>query len=437
MGYRSHGIVIGSGIAGLLAARILINYFQRVTIVERDKLPEQPKPRPGVPQANQSHGILVRGQRILEQLFPGLGRELTAAGAVPLDWIGDTLYGSPDGVYPRFPSDLITTSCSRSLLEWVIRRRVAAYEEVEFRDQCQVQQLLTDGTQVTGVRFSSSEFLTADLILDAMGRNSSLPRWLKSLGYPAPQETVVNAYLGYTTRWYQRPQSGPDWQQLFLLPKAPHYNRCGVVYPVEDNRWGVSLYGFGKDYPPTDATSFLEFARSLPSPLIYEAIKSAKPLTPVYSYRGTQNRWRHYEQLSQLPEGLLVFGDAFCAFNPYYGQGITAAAEGALILDQCFQKLGRQVPGKIIGLTRVFHKRLTRRLTGYWLSTTLRDRPWLTTSEGRPRKMNSLMSFYFKRLGELTLSSPEVYGTFTEVLHWVKSPMSLFRPSILMKVLHL
>ena len=77
-----HAVVIGGSIAGLLAARVLLNHFDRVTIVERDRLPEQPVPRQGVPQANHVHVLLTQGQRILAQLFPGIEAELTAS-AIP------------------------------------------------------------------------------------------------------------------------------------------------------------------------------------------------------------------------------------------------------------------------------------------------------------------------------------------------------------------
>lgn len=80
-----HALVIGGSMAGLLAARVLLNHFDRVTIVERDRLLEQPTLRQGVPQASHVHVLLTQGQRILEQLFPGLEAELTAAGAPTVD----------------------------------------------------------------------------------------------------------------------------------------------------------------------------------------------------------------------------------------------------------------------------------------------------------------------------------------------------------------
>lgn len=448
IGNDSHALVIGSGIAGLLAARVLLNHFEHVTVVERDSLPEQPQPRPGVPQAVQSHGILVRGQRILEQLFPGLDAQLIAAGAISVDWSADVLYFSSMGIAPSCPSDLITSACSRNLLEWTIRRRLTAYNRLQFLEATQVKKLLMNESQsrVIGVRLRDRDNsqlgeLTADLIVDASGRNSSLPQWLEELGYPTPDETVIDAFFGYTTRWYERPAHWQaDWKVLLVLPKPPYESRCGVLKPIEGGRWLLSLYGFGRDYPPTDEIGFLEFARTLHSPILYEAVKDAKPLSPVYSYRRTENRLRHYEQLSQLPEGIVALGDAVFAFNPYYGQGMTAAALSALVLDRCLHQRWRKSQNALIGFGQHFQKQLARSLKAFWLNATRSDRVWLTsedsmTKTSKPNKLDQLLQQYVKQVMLLSMDCPEVYRTIIGIYHMVKPPIAFFQPNIAAKVL--
>ncbi|MBV9385016.1 MAG: tryptophan 7-halogenase, partial [Chroococcidiopsidaceae cyanobacterium CP_BM_ER_R8_30] len=111
---HSHAIVIGGGIAGLLAARVLSDYFSQVTIVERDRLPEQPVPRRGVPQSYQLHVLLTQGYRILEQLFPGLEAELAEQGAPCIDWLGDCPLLLGNNWAPRSASDLRTRACTRN-----------------------------------------------------------------------------------------------------------------------------------------------------------------------------------------------------------------------------------------------------------------------------------------------------------------------------------
>lgn len=457
IGNGSHALVIGSGIAGLLAARVLLNHFQHITIVERDSLPEQPQPRPGVPQSVQSHGILVQGQRILEQLFPGLDAELIAAGAISVDWSADVLYLRSMGIAPSCPSDLITAACSRNLLEWAIRRRLTGCDtrsvntpayRLQFLEATQVKKLLTNESQsrVIGVQLRDQDDsqlgeLTADLIVDASGRNSSLPKWLEKLGYPAPSETVIDASLGYTTRWYERPAHWQaDWKMLFVSPEPPHQPRCGVLVPIEGDHWLLSLYGFGRDYPPTDEVGFLEFARTLHSPILYEAVKDAKPLSPVYSYRRTENRLRHYEQLPKLPEGIVALGDAVFAFNPYYGQGMTAAAVSALVLDRCLHQRWRQSQNDLSSFGQHFQKQLAHTLKVPWLSATSSDHVWLTSKDSmtianKPNKIDQLLRQYVEQVMLLSMDCPEVHRTTIEMYHMIKPPIAIFQPNIAVKVL--
>lgn len=212
-------VVIGGSIAGLLAARVLLDHFEQVTLVERDRFPQQPTARPGIPQANQVHVILTQGQRILEGLFPGLKDELTGAGAPTVDWIADWIVLGAWGWGPRFASGFTGYTCSRTFLEWILRQRLTQDRRLQILEGCQVTQLLTNTnkSQVTGVRCHyrvgvelttppQTRDFAADLVVDATGRNSAMPKWLAALGYPSPQQTIVNSFLGYASRWYQRPE---------------------------------------------------------------------------------------------------------------------------------------------------------------------------------------------------------------------------------------
>src|SRR5437870_340741 len=102
---RSHAIVIGGGIAGLLAARVLINHFEMVTLIERDQYPNEPVFRPGVPQGRHVHSMLLRGQRELEVLFPDLGRKLVGNGAIERDYGHESHYYYGD-ICPPLPPTL-------------------------------------------------------------------------------------------------------------------------------------------------------------------------------------------------------------------------------------------------------------------------------------------------------------------------------------------
>ena len=441
-----HAIVIGGSIAGLLAARVLADYFERVTIVERDRFPETPAPRPGVPQSHQLHLLLSKGLLILEQLFPGLTEELTDKGAISVDMTADIRWLLLGRWTPRFPSGITTCTCTRILLEAIIRQRLLNYSPVEFLEACQVTGLLanTGNIAVKGVRVRDGNGkeaeLPAQLVVDASGRSSKAPKWLQSLGYEMPQETTINSFLGYASCLYQSLSSSLlDCKILYLMPKAAHDHRGGVLYQVEEGRWIVTLIGVGRDYhPPADEAGFLNFAQSLHCPEIYEAIKDAQPLSPIYGYQRTENRWRHYEQLSRFPENFVVLGDAVCAFNPVYGQGMTVAALGALTLDQCLKQ--QHHPGshrELTGLAQRFQKQLAKVNTVPWLMATGDDLSWSTTEGGQPGFMTRLMHWYFDQIMWTAAERAEVYKGLVELVHLLKPPTALFQLGILAQVLKL
>lgn len=422
--------------AGLLAARILTNHFERVTVVERDCFPEHPQFRPGVPQSHHVHVLLFKGQQILEQLFPGLVGDMKTSGSLKIDWTAEFPWYNLFGWQPRFRSDIKSCLCSRHLLEWAIRRQLAANDSLQFLEDTQVTNLLSNvsHSRVTGVRIKSNSHeqdLTADLVVDASGRNSSLPKWLTALGYQPPEETVINSFLGYSSRWYQCPKGfQADWKVLAVALKPPNDRRGGVICSVEKNCWVTTLWAVNKDYPPTDEVGFLEFARSLRNPIVYESIKDAQPISPVYGYRRTENRLSHYEKLSRLPDGIVAQGDAVCCFNPVYGQGMTVAALGAIALDKCLQS-----NPSLKGLSKCFQKQLAQVNTTPWLMATAEDLRWQGTEGGKPDWMTRLMQQYLDQVLLLSVEHPEVYQKYIEVMQLTQPPKILFQPNIMAKML--
>jgi len=440
-GVEGHAIVIGGSMAGLLAAQVLTEHFQQVTVVERDHFPDEPASRKGVPQARHIHILLARGQRILSRFFPDLAREMVAAGATRVTWSMDAAMLLTTGWAPHYQSDLVSYVCSRDLLDWLIRCRLTQNPRLRFVQGHQATSLLTtaDKRRVTGVSLrpvgetnSTYSRLEADLVVDASGRSSRLPQWLEALGYEPPAESTINAYLGYASRWYEQPAGfGDGWKAALVLARAPHLPRGGGLLPAENGRWLVTLAGYGGDYPPTDEADFLAFAQSLASPLLYDAIRAAKPMSSISGYRRTQNRLRHYERLRDWPEGVVALGDAVCAFNPIYAQGMTVGALAALTLDACL----RQRPGhEVTGLAKRFQHRLAQTNQIPWLLATGEDFRWPTTTGGQPDRMTRLAHRYIEHVLDLIPDDWRISRTFFEVTHLVRHPMALFRPAIALRV---
>jgi 2-polyprenyl-6-methoxyphenol hydroxylase-like FAD-dependent oxidoreductase len=341
-------------------------------------------------------------------------------------------------------------SCTRPLLEWTVRRRLAAATTVGFLEGQEATGLTADAnkTAVTGVRLrtrphppaaaaAADPTLPAALVIDASGRSSRTPEWLDELGYPAPPETTINPFLGYATRAFVRPQDAmTDWRLLYVQAKPPQAGRMGLLLPVEGDRWMVGLAGAGHDYPPTDEAGFLQFAASLRSPVIHDAIRHARPLSPIHGHRQTDNRWRHYEHAQRCPERLIVVGDAACTFNPIYGQGLTMAALAGVTLNQCLQAHRHsQPPGDLAGLAHRTHRALAHTTAAVWLLATGEDLRYPTTKGARPTLRTRLMHRYLNRLGRVATVDRTVNAAFLEVANLVHPPTALFRPSVLLPVL--
>jgi 2-polyprenyl-6-methoxyphenol hydroxylase-like FAD-dependent oxidoreductase len=426
-------IVIGGGLAGLLAARVLADRFDQVTIVDRDCLPGEATFRDGVPQSRHLHALLRRGLKVLEELYPGLESELLAAGAVRLTGL-DFLRMSAFGWARRFDGPPLVAA-SREVIELSVRRPTLEHPHVAVLHEHEVTGLVgsADGGGVAGVKLTArgthrraqASTLYAELVVDASGRTSKAPEWLDALGYSKPKETAINSFLGYASCVFAIPAHfHAGWKVLMIGDKPPSMPRTGVLAPIEGNRWMVSLGGYGRDYPPTDRAGFMEFARSLRSDILYRSIRDAEPLTRISGFRNTMNRRRHFEAMSRWPEGLVVVGDAACAFNPVYGQGMSVAAMTALALDQELRQPARP------GLARRMQRKVAKASLGAWVIATGADVRYPTTEGRQPGAVDRVMQRYLDRVIEVSMQDATVNDAFIKVVHLLDAPHALFKPAV-------
>lgn len=431
----TQAVVIGGSIAGLLTARVLAGFYDSVMVVERDRVPDTPENRRGVPQSPQPHVLFTKGYRILEELFPGIGDDLTEAGAVAIDWAREFHYFN-EGVWnyrTDEPTDITSFTCSRPLLEWAIRQRLAAFSAVKFVDRHRVIGLLATNGQITGVELESvagkaRSQISSSLVVDASGRQSAAPKWLENAGFKAPSETVVNPFLGYATRRYRAPKDvAADWKVMLISQQPPDATRLGYLATIEDGQWIATLGGYGHDFPAIDEAGFLEFARSLPSSEFYDAIITAEPVSPIYAHRATANRLRHYEK-ANLPNGFVALGDSVCALCPVYGQGMTISALSALVLREWL------TAGK--GRSIDFQRQLAQSNRFPWMLAVGQDSRFLTTAgRAQPNWIENLLSGYIKQLMKQTSVNAEMNTLFMEIAHLIKSPAMFYHPSTIFQVI--
>src|SRR5262245_7249440 len=353
----THAAVIGGGLAGLCATRALAGVFDRVTLVDRDTLPVGAEERSGVPQGRHVHALLVRGRRELEHLFPGFEATMKARGALEMDFGLEWAALRQHGWDRRMSTGMTALFASRVLIETVVREQVRAHLNVTVLERTEVTRLAAAADRVNGVGLRARDggetrTLATDLVVDASGRASHAPAWLEMLGLPPPPQTVVDSFCGYSTRWYQAPppERWPRkwwWKGIWIDPEldGPTDGLIGgVLSPVEDERWIVTLAGVARNYPPSDEGGFAAALDRLRSPILAQAVRLAEPISPVYCNRAMANRFRHYERWPARLAGFLAVGDAVSAFNPVYGQGMTTAAVSARILADTLAAAGPEAP---------------------------------------------------------------------------------------------
>jgi 2-polyprenyl-6-methoxyphenol hydroxylase-like FAD-dependent oxidoreductase len=431
-----HAIVIGASIGGLLAARALADRYDKVTIIERDELSEAFEPRKGVPQGLHTHGLLARGRDAIEGLFPDLSEEMIAKGAMFCDLLGDLLWFNHGCYLHSAPAGMRGLAMSRPLLEGHVRRRLLQLPNVLLRDQCDVQELVFDRStdRVTGVRVrfrvsgipDRTESLEADLVVDAGGRGSRSPAWLHGLGYDKPREETVQVNIGYMTRQFRRRPEHLDGKLGVIMAACPPTWRFGALLAQEGERWIVSLGGYFGDHVPAGDAGFIEYARSLPQPEIFDVVKDAEPVSPLMPYMFNANLRRHYETLSRFPDGYLVVGDAVCSFNPVYGQGMTVACMESLVLTKCLAA-GTE------GLSRRFFQAISRLIDIPWQIAVGSDLQHPRV-EGKRTPQVRFINWYIGKLYQAAHRDSLLARRFLEVANLSRQPPSLLDPRIALRV---
>jgi 2-polyprenyl-6-methoxyphenol hydroxylase-like FAD-dependent oxidoreductase len=431
----SSAVVLGASITGLLTARALSAYVDRVTVVERDVVPDGPALRKGVPQAAHAHGLLASGYRVIDDFFPGIMDELEACGAPRGDVVGDFLWFQYGHWKLRHDSGLRGITVSRPCLEAAVRRRVRAIPNVTFCEGTDAVKPVFDAAagRVTGLIVKRrgadrEETMTADLVVDAGGRGSQTPAWLQEWGYGQPEVVTVKIDVGYATRTFER-RPGDLFGSMGAIVSGtpPKDSRYAAVLAAEGDRWVITLTGSVGDHPPADEAGWLAFAASLPSSAVHDLVTTARPLSDIVCYKFPANQRRLYEKLRRFPAGYLVVGDAICSFNPLYGQGMSVAAMETRALDEC-------LAAGLDGLAARFYARASKIVDIPWLIATGEDLRFPQVAGDRPFG-TGLVNSYLERVHAVASEDPFVCRKFFDVLNLLASPTSLMTPAVAWRVL--
>jgi 2-polyprenyl-6-methoxyphenol hydroxylase-like FAD-dependent oxidoreductase len=433
-----HAVVVGASMGGMLAARVLADFYQTVTVVERDVLPDDPTNRRGVPQGRHAHALLRRGGQIIDELFPGILNELVAAGAPVLD-DGDLakIWMSVGGHQlirvgtARDQQAMTMYAPSRPFLECHVRRRLRAVPNVTILSGLDAAEMTSsaDRNRVTGVRVvnrdsGAEQELTADLVIDAMGRGAHTPNLLESLGYGRPIEDRIVMRTCYVSQPLRIPPGIVE--QLVAVGAAPGRPTGMFLLGYENDTSIFTVFGMVGHEPPGDLAGMLSFAQEYTPAHVLAAVRAAEPLGEVIRHRMPSSQWRRYDKMRRFPEGLLVCGDAICSFDPIYGQGMTVSALDAVALRDCLVRSRHD-------LARRYFRAAAKSIGVAWRMGAGSD---LAFPEVQGRR--SLSMRMTNRLADWVLTACEsdavVVEKFFRVNNLIDPPVRLMHPSFISRV---
>jgi 2-polyprenyl-6-methoxyphenol hydroxylase-like FAD-dependent oxidoreductase len=437
-------IVIGGSLAGLMAARVLADHFEHVTILERDPIGDLPALRKSVPQASHAHALFLGGQQVMSRLYPGLEEKLLGFGGVRaragIEFAvltpGGKAYSFGGGV--KEPRDLGFQIYyqSRSLLEHCVRVCTLEAPNVSLETGVTVQRLACRDGRIRGVTYVQNEDMSvmdADFVVDAGGRGSHTPRWLTELGFAPPEETKITVDFAYSSAKFHLPAYAEPERAWIAIGPGPHYPKAGFLIANEGNVWMLTLGGRFGDHPPADADGFLGFTKSLHTSKLYELVKDGERISEITHYRFPSSLQRHYEALRDFPERFVVLGDAVASFNPVYGQGMSSAALQAEALQF---ELNERAGGARWwqGFAQDFFARVAEVIVTPWRLAAHSDFAFPQTRGDRPPGLND-NDRYLAAVEELSAGDKEVQRLVWEVFNLAKPLSALSEEPLRSRVL--
>lgn len=402
---QQNALVVGGGIAGLMAAHVLSKHFQSVTVLEKDALLGVDFPRNGVPQSAHLHVLLQRGQKILKDLLPAIQDDF---GVCPfIDWAEDTAWENRLGEFPRYPSSVRTRSMSRPLLESRIYSYVKQNPRISFERE-DVEEIQINKKCVNSVRCRSQKNFQADLVILAGGQYFPVKRFFARF----PIEKVTEALpIGITYRsmtFLEESLNFTGFRQYYYQFSPPHDSLGAVISPMEGKRCVATIIEQGSRQEATaDLQGFLSLAAKVPGGKFFRIVESGTPLGGMSFFQKPQMYIRRFHRIKNFPENLFVLGDAFCSLNPVFGQGMTAALEQVQLLKEMLEK-GSPKSG-------FFHRSSTQRLRLSFLLSKLGSDP-------RDGIAKRYLNEFMKRCQRF----PELHRRFLKVLHLEGSYRDLF-----------
>lgn len=439
---RGTAVVIGGSIAGIAAAKVLTESFERVIVLEKDPPHTRREGRPGAAQGWHLHHLLTAGRIELERFFPGIIDDMVREGAFDVDMAAQ--YRIRLGGEWKKPGtgDIQIVCAGRPLLEWCVRRRLDDEPRVDFRYDAAVSDLVYDRetNAVIGVATSGDndelELIPAEFVVDASGKNTRLPEFLDRIGIGAPEaeQDIINCF--YSTMYHKVPpeRQWDDKVMVICYAYRPFEDTYAAQYYTDSSRTilSTSLVAYNCYSPPRTAREFREFADRMPSPVIGENIDGLEPASEIYNFRYPNMLRLRYEKKRNLPRALLVVGDAYTSADPVSGLGMTLALKEVRAMQLLLGKYGAGHPE----LPRRYFRTIAKMADTAWF--VIREQnlrfDWLKDADKKRPFYFGALTWYMDRVMELVHDDPETYNEFLAVVHLVKPAAALMTPKVAARV---
>ena len=429
-------IVIGGSMAGKFAAKALSTSFKEVIIIEAGERWDGKSSRKRVPQSNHPHVLLKGGENAIEELFPNITNELIEAGSIVNNFTRD-LKWHQFGLWKQpFIGEVHMIQQSRPLLEWHIQKRIHQISNITIKYETLVKGLLVDaklnkvcGVKVKYLETNTQEEVHADLVVDASGFGSKSIEWIREYEIEV-QEEKVRIDLFYATKMFQLKENEElDCCNMLMSPSFPENPYGVLIQTIEDNRYFVTFSGYANEKAPQTDDEFYDFAENLSISNVTDFLNKAEGITDIKTYQIPYQVRRRFDLVNNVPEGLLVVGDAQCRFDPVFGQGVSVAAMEAHQLQLLLQS--RKQLDKTF--TQQFYKKTADIIEIPWDMTTTE----ISRHPQLKRELTTKQKFqlwYTKQIYRLSASDSDVYIRLVRVMNLIRSPFHLFHPKVLLSI---